>query len=70
MKLTAEEARNITNTSGWTELLRATATIFTRAADGESTALVSTHHPDSLSTSLTDLGYSVEVRGNVLVVKW
>ncbi len=70
MRLTANEARSITNISGWTELLRATAAIFTRATDGESTALVSTHHPDSLSTSLADLGYSVEVSGNVLIVRW
>ena len=70
MRLTADEARSITNTSGWTELLRATATIFTQAVGGKSNALVSTNHPGPLTTSLTDLGYSVEVRGNVLIVKW
>ena len=70
MKLTAEEARKITNTSGWKELLSATATIFAQAVNGKSTALVATNHPDSLATSLTDLGYSVEVRNNVLIVEW
>ena len=70
MRLTADEARSITNTSGWTELLRATATIFTQAINGKSNALISTNHPGILTTSLTDLGYSVEVRGNVLIVKW
>ena len=70
MRLTANEARSITNTSGWTELLRATAAIFTQAIDGKSTALVSTNHPGLLTPSLTDLGYSVEVRGNVLIVGW
>lgn len=70
MKLTAEEARSITNTSGWAELLRATAIILTKAADGESTARVYANHPDFLAISLTDLGYSVEVLDNALIVKW
>ena len=70
MKLTAEEALYISNTTGWTELLQATATIFTASVNHKRKALVSTNYPDSLAVSFTDLGYSVDIRGNILIVRW
>jgi hypothetical protein len=71
MHLTAEEARSLTNTTGYKELAIVLADIHSTAVAGGSKWVVNTTNPTSLITSLRDLGYNVStLLRDTIVISW